>query len=33
MSTESQDKKVPWYLWPFWAIWRLLAWIVGLTED
>jgi hypothetical protein len=18
-------------LWPFWAIWRLLAWIVGLT--
>ncbi len=22
---------VPWYLWPFVAIWRLLATIVGLT--
>jgi hypothetical protein len=23
--------RVPWYLWPFWAIWRLVAWIVLLT--
>ena len=22
---------IPWYLWPFAAIWRLLAMIVGLT--
>lgn len=22
---------VPWYLWPFYAIWRLLTWIVKLT--
>ena len=21
----------PWFLWPFEAIWRLVAWIVGLT--
>jgi hypothetical protein len=23
--------RVPWYLWPFYAIWRLLTWIVRLT--
>jgi len=23
--------QVPWYLWPFWAIWRFIAWIVSLT--
>ena len=23
--------KVPWYLWPFVALWRLLAFILGLT--
>jgi hypothetical protein len=22
---------VPWYLWPFYAIWRLITWIVRLT--
>ena len=22
---------VPWYLWPFHAIWRLITWIVRLT--
>jgi hypothetical protein len=22
---------VPWYLWPFWAIWQLITWIVRLT--
>jgi hypothetical protein len=22
---------VPWYLWPFWAIWRLVVIIIGLT--
>jgi len=27
MTTE----RVPWYLWPFYAIWRLLTWIVKLT--
>jgi hypothetical protein len=29
MSIE--EKKVPWYLWPFWAIWRLISWIVQVT--
>jgi len=37
---EPQDRRVlvsespqhtPWFLWPFEAIWRLVAWIVGLT--
>lgn len=23
--------KTPWYLWPFAAVWNLVAWIVGLT--
>jgi len=29
MSTETRTRRVPLLLWPFWAIWRLLAWIVG----
>ncbi|OGO27769.1 MAG: hypothetical protein A2W33_08840 [Chloroflexi bacterium RBG_16_52_11] len=29
MSVE--ENKVPWYLWPFWAIWRLISWIVLVT--
>ena len=24
-------KQVPWYLWPFWLIWRLVIGIVELT--
>lgn len=31
MSSESQRKGVPWFLWPFWALWQLVAWIVNLT--
>jgi hypothetical protein len=31
MSQLTTAEKVPWYLWPFWAIWRLLTWIVRLT--
>jgi hypothetical protein len=31
MSGEAQTKKVPWFLWPFWMVWRLVVWIVGLT--
>lgn len=30
MSTQTKHS-VPWYLWPFAAIWRLLATIVELT--
>ena len=31
MSQLTASEQVPWYLWPFWAIWRLLTWIVRLT--
>jgi len=31
MSTSAERKSVPWYLWPFWAIWRLVTFIVELT--
>jgi hypothetical protein len=24
-------KKTPWFLWPFAAIWNLVAWVVSLT--
>jgi hypothetical protein len=29
--TTQEKHRVPWYLWPFVAIWRLLATIVELT--
>ncbi|MBI3944128.1 MAG: hypothetical protein HY326_14015 [Chloroflexi bacterium] len=28
---EMMVAKVPWYLWPFWALWRLITGIVKLT--
>jgi hypothetical protein len=31
MSQLTTAEQVPWYLWPFWAIWRLLTWFVRLT--
>jgi hypothetical protein len=32
MSEASMTaNQVPWYLWPFYAIWRLISWIVRLT--
>lgn len=33
MSTEtmSNKRRVPWFLWPFWALWRLVVGIVELT--
>lgn len=32
MSQASMTaNQVPWYLWPFYATWRLLTWIVRLT--
>src|SRR3970040_54954 len=27
----TSSKRVAWYLWPFWAIWQLLTWILGCT--
>jgi hypothetical protein len=31
MATSQKRKQVPLLLWPFYALWRLLAWIVNLT--
>ncbi len=31
MTHETDKGKVAWYLWPFVALWRLLAFILGLT--
>ena len=31
MSAASKKKSVPWYLWPFWAVWRLVGFILKLT--
>ena len=31
MTTTTQKKQIPWYLWPFAALWKLLAVIVELT--
>jgi hypothetical protein len=28
---ETIKKRVPWYLWPFWAIWKLVIGIVAGT--
>ena len=30
MSTV-QKRRVPWYLWPFWALWKLISGIVEFT--
>lgn len=24
----TQKRTIPWYAWPFWALWRLVSWIV-----
>ena len=31
MSKKLESKRVPWYLWPFWAIWRLVELILAGT--
>ncbi len=31
MTMTHRHHHIPWYLWPFAAIWRLIATIVGLT--
>ena len=31
MTQITTAEQVPWYLWPFWTIWRFLTWIVKLT--
>ncbi len=31
MTNLQKTKHVPWFLWPFWAIWKLVAGIVLAT--
>jgi len=26
-----REERVPWFLWPFWAIWKLVAFIIEMT--
>ena len=28
---ESNERRIPWLLWPFYAIWRLLSFVLELT--
>ncbi|OJX38108.1 MAG: hypothetical protein BGO78_08755 [Chloroflexi bacterium 44-23] len=27
----TEKRKVPWFLWPFWVIWRLVIGIIAVT--
>lgn len=29
--TDSTDRQVPWILWPFYALWKLLTLILNIT--
>jgi len=29
--TQAAKKKIPWYVWPFWALWKLIEGIVVAT--
>ena len=29
--TEHNKKRVPWLLYPFWLVWRLVIWIIEAT--
>lgn len=31
MASKTKQNTVPWYLWPFVALWRLIAFILELT--
>jgi hypothetical protein len=31
MTAEKQAKKIPWILWPFWAVWKLVGLILAAT--
>jgi len=31
MTEKNKKKEVPWFLWPFVALWRLLTFILELT--
>ncbi len=29
--TDRQERRIPWFLWPFYALWRLLGFILDAT--
>ena len=29
--SDERERNVPWLLWPFWALWRLLTFVLELT--
>jgi len=29
--TEHKTNRVPWFLYPFWLVWRLVVWVIELT--
>jgi len=31
VKMRERETRVPWFLWPFWVIWRLVATIIELT--
>ncbi len=31
MTNATKTKHIPWFLWPFWALWKLVAGIVLAT--
>jgi len=28
---KRHEERVPWFLWPFWLIWRLVAFVIEMT--
>jgi len=30
-TMKKQEHKIPWFLWPFWLIWKLVIGIIGFT--
>jgi hypothetical protein len=30
--TDDQEKQIPWVLWPFYAVWRLVTFVLELTS-
>jgi hypothetical protein len=33
MNHQEEQKIVPWYLFPFWLIWKLVIFILEITGD
>jgi hypothetical protein len=29
--TDAEERRIPWFLWPFYALWRLLTFILNAT--